>query len=107
MAFLGRIKEQEVLVSKKKKCSWLKYWDVYANTNNSQPVLSYSCFPHGISLFICGVRQEFMNTLEPLTIFFGYFAEHFNQYFYSICANKKTSCVQIDPNISEKVCSLK
>lgn len=57
-------------LARKKKCPRLKCWDVYASINNSQPVQSYSCFPQGISLIICGVCQVFMNALEPLTVFF-------------------------------------
>lgn len=73
----------DALVSKEKKC-----WDVHANINKTQPILSYHHFPQGILLFICGVCPILMNALEPLMIFLCDFAEHLNQYFYFVCAKE-------------------
>lgn len=74
----------------RKKCPRLKCWDIYANINNNQPVVSYHHFSQGISLFICGVCPLLMNALEPLTIFFVVILQHLNQYF--VCANENILC---------------
>lgn len=83
----------------------VKMLDVYASINNSH-LFYLSCFPHSISLIKCGVCQVFMNALEPLTIIFVILLNTIISTFI-LYMQMKTSCVQIDPSISEKVCSLK